>query len=193
MAQPVLSGVSAEPVILILAAGRSERFRAAGAPTDKLSAKLTTPIGTRSVLEHVIAAARASGLAWHVVTPEQTAHQTLQGMGTSIAAGVAATPDASGWLVMPGDLPLIQAESLKAVASAMKHHPVVVPMVDGKAGHPVGFGPSCRDQLLALRGDGGARAIVEQHTPHRLVLRDIGCILDVDTPALLEQAQALAR
>lgn len=180
------------PVILILAAGRSERFRAAGAPTDKLSAELTTSSGTRTVLEHVITAARASGLHWHVVTPQHTAHQTPQGMGTSIATGVAATPDATGWLVMPGDLPLIQPESLQAVASALRHHQVVVPMVHGQAGHPVGFGLSCRDALLALRGEQGARAIVQQHMPYPLALDDIGCTLDVDTPELLEHAQAWA-
>ena len=192
MAQPRLSGVNSPPVILILAAGRSERFRAAGGPSDKLSAELTTPRGTRSVLEHVIAAARASGLSWHVVTPEQTASLPQQGMGTSIAVGVAATPGAGGWLVMPGDLPLIQPESLQAVASAMAHHQTVVPVVDGKAGHPVGFGARCREALLALRGDTGARTVLEQHPPHRLALHDVGCILDVDTPSLLAQAQALA-
>lgn len=184
---------TAAPVVLILAAGRSERFRAAGGQSDKLEAPLTTANGTRSVLEHVIAAAQASGLPWHVVRAADTTHHAEQGMGTSIATGVAATPDAAGWLVLPGDLPLIQPQSLCTVAAALAQHPVVLPWVDGQRGHPVGFGRACREALLALRGEQGARAVVQQHRAHALVLSDIGCITDVDTPALLRQAEQQAR
>jgi molybdenum cofactor cytidylyltransferase len=49
-------------------------------------------------------------------------------MGDSIAAGVRATADAAGWLVLPGDLPLIQPATLRAVAQALARHPVVVPV-----------------------------------------------------------------
>lgn len=182
-----------KPVILILAAGRGERFRAAGGQTDKLQAPLHTgsSSGTRTVLEHVIAAARDSGLPWHVVTPEATAHHSEQGMGSSIATGVAATTDANGWLILPGDLPLIQPRSLELVAQALCHKVTVVPVVQGQRGHPVGFATRCRQALLSLRGDRGARDVLEQHPPHPLALDDIGCTLDVDTPVELRRAQSL--
>ena len=192
MAHPSLPGVNDAPVVLILAAGRGERFRAAGGASDKLDAPLTTASGTRSVLEHVIAAAQASGLPWHVVRAADTAHHAEQGMGTSIATGVAATPDAPGWLVLPGDLPLVQPQSLRAVAAALSDHTVVLPMVDGQRGHPVGFGHACREALLALRGEQGARAVLQQHAAHTVPLADAGCILDVDTPELLRRVQAMA-
>lgn len=190
MAGPWLSGVS--PTLLILAAGRGERFRAAGGQTDKLLAPLTLASGTHSVLEHVIAAARASGLPWHVVNAADTAHHHEQGMGTSIATGVAATADADGWLVLPGDLPLIQPSSLQAVAETLKHHSTVVPRVKGLRGHPVGFSAQCREALLALRGDQGARPVLDRHPPHLLELDDVGCTLDVDTPDRLALAQQMA-
>ena len=180
------------PVILILAAGRGERFRAAGGTTDKLDALLTTPAGTRTVLQHVVAAAQASGLPWHVVHSQDTAHQPEQGMGTSIATGVGATLDADGWLILPGDLPLVRPESLRAVAQALHDHPAVVPMVQGQQGHPVGFGHLCREGLLSLSGDEGARKILQRLSVHVLALEDRGCILDVDTPQALAAAQSLA-
>ena len=40
-------------------------------------------------------------------------------MGTSIAAGVRASPDSAGWLVLPGDMPLVQPATLLAVARAL--------------------------------------------------------------------------
>lgn len=181
------------PVVLILAAGAGERFRAAGGAQHKLQTPFAREGVTRTVLEHVVAAAQASGLPWHVVRAEATAHHSVQGMGTSIATGVAATQEAGGWLVLPGDLPLIRSDSLQAVAQALREHVVVVPVVQGQRGHPVGFGPECRDALLALRGDEGARNVMAQHKPCTVPLDDLGCILDVDTPEQLARAQALSR
>lgn len=179
------------PVVLILAAGAGERFRAAGGAQHKLQAPFVREGLTRTVLAHVVAAAQTSGLPWHVVSAEATAHHSVQGMGTSIATGVAATAEAGGWLVLPGDLPLIRSDTLQAVAQALREHTVVVPVVQGQRGHPVGFGPACRNALLALRGDEGARPVIAQHRACMLALADPGCIMDVDTPGLLARAQGL--
>lgn len=179
------------PVVVILAAGAGERFRAAGGAQPKLQSPFVREGVCRTVLGHVVAAAQASGLPWHVVSADATAHQPLQGMGTSIATGVAATADAGGWLVLPGDLPLIRSESLLAVAQALHDHAVVVPVVQGQRGHPVGFGPVCRSALLALRGEQGARSVIARWSPSMLELHDPGCIMDVDTPERLAQAQGM--
>ena len=113
------------PTVIVLAAGTGSRFRAHGGTSGKLQALLAG----RPVLEHVLQAVRDSGLPWHVVTQEATASLSPQGMGTSIASGVAATAQSTGWLILPGDLPLIQAHSLRAVALALATHAVVVPTV----------------------------------------------------------------
>ena len=67
---------------------------------------------------------------------------------------------------------------------------MVVPRYEGQQGHPVGFAPSCRQALLQLTGDHGARAVVAQHTVSRLDVEDEGCVLDVDTVEALAMAQA---
>ena len=179
------------PTVLILAAGRGERFRAAGG-TDKLQEML---LGRR-VRDWVVQAARDSGLPWHVVEAAHTAHINSPGMGDSIACGVAATASAAGWLILPADLPLIQAASLLAVARELQNHTVVVPLCTGQRGHPVAFGPQARDELVALRGDGGAASVVAAWKQRGgvgvLELEDVGCITDVDTPDALRSAQALA-
>lgn len=176
------------PTVVVLAAGAGSRFRASGGTTGKLQALLDG----RPVLDHVLDAVRASGLPWHLVTAEDTAHHPKQGMGTSIATGVAATPKADGWLILPGDLPLIRASTLRAVAQALSEHRVVVPVHDQHQGHPVGFAAGCGPALMALRGDQGARAVVQAHGPaHRLACDDIGCVFDVDTVERLQQAQTM--
>ena len=177
--------MSALPTVIILAAGKGERFKASGATQDKLESLLCG----QPVREHVLAAVLASGLPWHVVERTHTAHLPNPGMGDSIACGVAATPDAHGWLILPADLPLIHPRTLLAVAEALQQHVVVVPRYEGQQGHPVGFAPSCREPLLQLTGDQGARAVVAQHTVCRLDVDDEGCVLDVDTVDALALAQ----
>lgn len=183
-----MSGLDA-PVVIVLAAGLGERFRAAGGQQHKLDA----PLGGRSVRAHVLAAVQASGLPWHVVERAHTQHLRVQGMGSSIATGVAATANASGWLILPADLPLIQPGTLRRVAQALRTQAVVVPFVDGQRGHPVGFGTVRRDALLALSGDQGAQSVVQAHTVQRIDVDDMGCILDVDTPEALAEAERIWR
>ena len=172
--------------VIVLAAGKGERFKASGASDDKLNALL----GGQRVRDHVLSAVHASGLPFHVVEREHTAHLNAPGMGDSIACGVAATPDASGWLIMPADLPLIQASTLRAVAIALQQHAVVVPRYQGQQGHPVGFDAPCGEALRQLTGDHGARSVLAQYAVARLDVTDEGCVLDVDTVDALALAQA---
>ncbi|ELY4774264.1 NTP transferase domain-containing protein [Cronobacter turicensis] len=173
------------PVIIILAAGKGERFRAGGGTTHKLEALLAG----KPVLQHVLAAAQASGLPWHLVRPEGG----TDGMGDSIALGVKATPDAAGWLILPGDLPLITAASLRQVAKALNEQPVVVPHYQQRHGHPVGFRREYFDALAALSGDEGAKAIVRAARARAevltLALNDAGIVQDIDVPADLLAAE----
>ena len=152
--------------------------------------KLDAPLCGRRVLDHVLASVRASGLPWHVVDREQTAHRVEPGMGWSIACGVAATRDAAGWLILPGDLPLVRHETLLEVAAALRQHEVVVPVYQGVRGHPVGFDAACREALRSLQGDEGARSIVKTRQALRLAVSDPGCVLDVDTWDALQAVQA---
>jgi molybdenum cofactor cytidylyltransferase len=171
------------PVVLVLASGRGERFVASGGQGSKLQA----PLAGRTVLEHTLAAVRASGLPHHV---EDAGHP---GMGDSIAAAVRATPDAGGWLVLPADLPLVSPASLQAVARALEHASVVLPMYRGTRGHPVGFAAQHGPALQALSGPEGAAPIVRAAQALRLELDDPGIVTDIDTVDDLARAEQLLR
>lgn len=169
--------MTATPTVVILAAGRGERFYASGGRRHKLEALLAG----KPILTWVIDAVNAAGLRWHLVKPEGG----TAGMGHSIALGVQATPDAAGWLVLPGDLPLIKPASLRLVAEALQDHPLVVPRHRQQSGHPVGFGRQHQAALLALSGDQGAKSIVQaarqQGQVRDLQLEDPGVVQDIDT------------
>ncbi len=175
----------AQPTVLVLASGRGERFAASGGGVHKLQALLAG----KPVLQHTLDAVAASGLAWHL---EDAGHE---GMGDTIAAAVRATPDAAGWLILPGDLPLVRAATLQAVAHALSRHAVVVPMFKGARGHPVGFSAACRDALLNLKGNRGAASVVNAHDAINSVayvdVADEGIVTDIDTLDDLRRAEAL--
>lgn len=177
------------PVVIILAAGRGERFTAGGATVHKLDA----PLGGQSVLAHTLRAVEASGLEWHLVRPEGG----TGGMGESIALGVSATVNADGWLILPADLPLIQPATLQRVAAGLQEKPLVVPHYRQQQGHPPAFGREFQPALLALSGDTGARHIVrearEQGKVLELALTDYGIVHDIDTLRDLAVAQRLLR
>lgn len=171
------------PTVLVLASGRGERFVASGGQGAKLQALLQG----RTVLSRTLDAVRASGLPWHL---EDAGHP---GMGDAIGAAVRATRGAPGWLVLPGDLPLVLPATLIAVAEALRHHAAVVPVHDGQRGHPVGFSAACEDGLAALSGPQGAARVLRAHAPLELPVTDIGCVTDIDTLDDLAEAERRLR
>ena len=112
------------------------------------------------------------------------------GMGYSIAAGVAARPDAAGWLVLPGDMPLVAPSTLIAVAAGLTQQPVVYAQYLGRRGHPVGFSAELYSELIQLNGDEGARRVTARYPSIGLELGDPGVLFDVDTETDLSALRA---
>jgi molybdenum cofactor cytidylyltransferase len=192
------------PAVIVLAAGTGSRFRANGH-------KLTQRLGSSSVLATTLRHAIASHLPVIVVTTDALAdaarHQVASrdvvivptvgtpnpqplGMGYSIAAGVAARPDASGWLVLPGDMPMVQSSTMVAVAAALDHDPVAYAQHRGRRGHPVGFAAELYSELVTLSGDEGARRLVARYPAHGVDVDDPGVLIDVDTEEDLEKLRS---
>ncbi len=182
-----------EIVGILLAAGLSRRFGA-----DKRLALL--PDGTPMA----VAAARQLSAACDrtivVVRPEDDAlaeHADLAGcaivrcaearfgMGHSLAAGVAASPGAAGWLIALADMPYIRPTSYLAVLGALRAGAALAqPAHLGEAGHPVGFAASWFAQLAALSGDRGARDLIRGAGKNRVLcaVDDPGIHRDIDVP-----------
>ena len=196
----------ATPIIgLLLAAGRGSRFDATGA-ASKLLAPAPASAGEASGLAVALAAARTLRVQLArviaVVRPadspaQQSLHALLrdagcelvvnpranEGIGTSIAAGVAAASEAGGWLVALADMPAVAPATVAAVRDALlAGAPTAAPRHAGRRGHPVGFTAGLRAELLALTGDEGARSVLLRHPPCLIDVDDAGCLLDLDTP-----------
>ncbi len=113
-------------------------------------------------------------------------------MGHTLAAGVAASLDAAGWLVQPADMPWLQPSSCSVVAQALrKGARIAAPTYCGQRGHPVGFSASCLDELVTLSGDEGARELVRRWGFEPVAVDDPGVIRDVDLPTDISDIRSL--
>ena len=186
---------------ILLAAGRGTRFGG-----DKLLAPLPhdaselaprgTPVGAAAGL-HLVRALRDS-IA--VTRADDTAlTQCLrdaglrtvpcvnadEGMGATLACGVAAAADADAWIIALADMPWITPGTIRGVADALASGAdIAAPSYRGARGHPVGFAKRHYPALASLTGDAGARAILAQcgELITWLDVDDAGVVRDVDTP-----------
>ena len=107
--------------------------------------------------------------------------QADRGMGASLACGIRASRDADAWIVALGDMPAIAVSSIAAVVDALRAgHVTAAPSYRGQRGHPVGFSSRCLGALLACEADRGARAVLEEFTPHLIAVDDEGILFDID-------------
>ncbi len=109
-----------------------------------------------------------------------------EGMGASLACGVAASPDSAGWIVALADMPWIAPASIAVVADALRGGADIAATSHiGVRGHPVGFARRHYTELAGLTGDEGAKSVLAAHRDRVQLIEvaDSGVLRDVDTSA----------
>jgi molybdenum cofactor cytidylyltransferase len=104
---------------------------------------------------------------------------------------IAQWPEADGFVIALADMPYIKPATIHAVSTTLQtEESIAIPMYQGKRGHPVGFSASYLEELLAIEGDEGARAVIRLHEDEVSFLNtdDEGILLDIDTPLDLNRA-----
>ena len=183
--------------VVVLAAGYSARMPGAN--------KLTLELDGVALVARVVDAALASTATDVVVVTGSEAEAVSSalgarrvrivhnpdyatGMGTSIAAGIAALPENTTCaLICLGDLPRMRADHFDAVIRAFdptQGRTLCIPVHEGRRGHPVLFGARHFDALRASSADMGARHILEAHADSvcEVEVDDAAVIQDIDTP-----------
>ncbi len=184
---------------LVLAAGQSRRFGA----DKRLHLLEKHGLGKAEVkplLQWTLESVQAAGLPVRVCLRDEAdlaaglvldsgaetlfCDRSTEGMGGTLAQGVAACTDWDGLLVVLGDMAWVCSETYNKLADALEHGGIVRPRLDGVAGNPVGFSRSFYEQLECLEGDTGARDVLSQNRSRvRCVdVDDNGILRDLDHP-----------
>ncbi|HXH15561.1 MAG TPA: nucleotidyltransferase family protein [Sphingomonas sp.] len=189
--------IAAEDVfLLLLAAGRSERF---GIPNKLEMPFLNKPIGM-----HVVTAFEAIPFKQRLVVTDgctldfashgfEVVHNddVASGMSQSVKLGVQRAKDegAEAVLIALADMPRVTAAHIYRMLDAADSADAVVASSDGvKPSPPALFGRERFDFLLTLDGDAGARDLVKAG---RHVVTAPAELIDIDTPEDLDRLQAL--
>lgn len=178
---------------IVLGAGQGTRFG---------DSKMLADIGGAPMIGRVVQTVKQAAIGpVHVVTGHDAEaiesavngicdgclHNPLyrDGMGTSIAAGIASLPaDCAAAMIVLGDQPLVSPAHLSRLASAWRKQPdrIVASSYEQTIGPPAVFPRAQFDALNALRGDEGARSLLRDPQAEVVVIECEGPMPDVDTP-----------
>jgi molybdenum cofactor cytidylyltransferase len=192
--------VTASPApiaIILLAAGQSSRF---GSP------KMQAIIHEQPLLKHTL---QTLGTLNHcellvVVGPNQpvlqaladghhsvVCHDASMGIGHSISCGVrqalAINKHCQGFMIALADQVAISGRDYQRLLQAFQQgEPLVAASYQGVYGAPAIFDRRYASELMALRGDQGARRLLTQHATALTPVPIANAALDIDTPQDLQ-------
>jgi molybdenum cofactor cytidylyltransferase len=190
MSPGIPAGVSA----VVLAAGGATRFgsqkliaRVGAEPLVRCAVVNVLEGGIDDCIVVVGAEAAAVGAALDGLEVRLVHNRRwAEGMSTSLAAGIGAARGAVAALIVLGDQPTIPARVHRGIIDAYRAlgAPIVVARYAGERGHPVLFDATVFPELVAVRGDRGARDVLARD-PARVLSVDFPSSPppDVDTPS----------
>jgi molybdenum cofactor cytidylyltransferase len=116
-----------------------------------------------------------------------------KGQLTSIHAALRSLPPGTdGILLCLIDHPLITASLVQDLIEQFykSGKPIVVPVFEGRRGHPLIFSASLYDELLHAPLETGARAVVWAHSKELEEVRtnEEGCVLNLNDPDTMQKA-----
>jgi molybdenum cofactor cytidylyltransferase len=114
-----------------------------------------------------------------------------EGLAGSVKAGIdAVPPNADGAVVCLGDMPQVTGRHIDRLIAAfnpVEGRAICIPTWQGRQGNPVLWARRFFDEIMALSGDRGAKALIEEHGDQvaEVAVPDAGVALDIDTPEAL--------
>ncbi len=193
---------------IVLAAGEATRFG---------ECKQLVRLGDKPLLQHALDNLRRSKIEDVVVVlgahageiREQIRFQNervivnpdyAKGMSTSLQAGLRAIRADAAMIVL-ADQPFVSPATIDLLAAEYRRTrpSVVVPTYNGFRGNPVIVDKSLFEEMMAIRGDVGCRAIFGDHAQSivKVPVDDRGVVTDIDTAddlhVILSEAKDLGR
>jgi molybdenum cofactor cytidylyltransferase len=183
---------------IVLAAGRGSRFAAAHPDAPF---KLLTVIDGEPMLRRTVTSLLAGGAerCVVVVSPDSEAAvgsaldgllvtltvnpKPSRGMFSSIQCGVAHLRAADWGVLLPGDMPYVQPETIATVLSAaIRNNRTACASYEGRRGHPLVISTALRDLILQAPSDDTLKEVRSRDECLSIEVPDPGVHRDVDRP-----------
>ena len=178
---------------IVLAGGASTRFgspkqlvRIAGRPLmHTIVARAVDVVGSSVAVVLGARAAELAPLLRHSPSTVVINREWREGLASSIRAGVARLPSScNAVLLLLGDQAAVTAEDLRRLASAWRRQPehIAAACYGATTGVPAIFPRSAFSDLSALRGDTGARLLLQRNADRVVRVPMASAAIDIDTP-----------
>jgi molybdenum cofactor cytidylyltransferase len=196
---------------IVLAAGRSSRYRAAGGAEPT---KLVAGLSGKPIVRRVVEAALESR-ARPVIVVVGHARESVEAALTGLAAGIALNPDfetgvasslrvglsampadVAAAVVLLGDMPNVGAALIDRLIDAFEaasQARAVAPVQNGRRGNPVLLARTMFEAAMRLDGDEGARRLIGELNAGQIIEIEAAgsdASFDVDTPEDLAAARS---
>ena len=206
LSDTVSYNMSEAPTLIILADSNG-RSTTAMSPLGT-GAPACRPLQYLDSLQHTIRKGLASGLqvllvasplvaaqAHHLLAPDSvillpespTPGTTVcnDQMALGVAIAVISSARSPGWLLLPGDMPLLQTETLSAMGQAVTQDSLVFPEYRHRRGHPVGFSAEFYSELIQLQRERDLQRLLAKYPARAVNVDDAGILMTEDTDTSL--------
>lgn len=196
--------MSPTPTVIILAEPLSE---------DQLRTRADTsgPMAAFSTLDTLLRRVLSADLPMLLVAPPEQADAALtllpqddilmvsppalmQSRGDwlvrGMAAGIMARSLSPGWIILPADMPMLQARTLQALAHSVTQGTMAYPCHRHLRGHPVAFSGELYSELVRLGSEHDLRRLAARYPAIDVDVDDPGVHLSLDSQAGLDQWRA---
>ena len=196
-------GMTTKPTVLVLAAPQPERALAC--------TELGGPMGSLSVLDTTLRRVLTSGLPLLLVAPDDQAQAALgllphqdvlavpppragqshcDWLVRNIASGVMHRSQSPGWLLLPADMPMLQASTLQVLAAGLGRGPIVYPCYRHRRGHPVAVSSELFSELVRMGSEQDLRRLAARYPSVDAEVDDPGVQVTQHTQIDLSQLRA---
>ncbi|HET6788792.1 MAG TPA: NTP transferase domain-containing protein [Aquabacterium sp.] len=107
-----------------------------------------------------------------------------------MAAGIMARSLSPGWIILPADMPMLQARTLQALAQGLSQGPMAYPCHRHLRGHPVAFAGELYSELVRLNSEHDLRRLAARYPAVDVDVDDPGIHLSLESQAGLDQWRA---
>ena len=192
-----------KPTVLILAALQPEQPRARN--------DLGSAMASLSALDTTLRRVLSSGMPLLLIAPDDQAHAALtllphqdvlavpapragqshsDWLVRNVASGVMHRPQSPGWLLLPADMPMLQASTLQAMALGLGRGPIAYPCYRHRRGHPIAVSSELFSELVRMEAEQDLRRLAARYPSVDVDVDDPGVHMATDAHPDLNQLRA---
>lgn len=113
------------------------------------------------------------------------------GLAEALRVGVQTCATSPGWIMLPAQLPLLQADTLREIGAQLHFHAVAYASHQNQPGMPIGFGSELYSELIRVSSERELLRLINRYPSRAVEVSGSGPLMhtDVEPTALMPAAQ----